>query len=73
MFNLINSNYLFLSATFCLIIVILGTFFLFNLILAVIIGAFIRLKNEQQHVELNKLDELIKKRKIKKRMQIKMK
>jgi hypothetical protein len=46
MYNLINSNSYFLGALYSLLIVIFGTFFMFNLILAVIISAFITLKRE---------------------------
>jgi hypothetical protein len=43
MFNLMDADIPFLAAAYCMLMVIIGAFFLMNLILAVIIQAFIKI------------------------------
>lgn len=55
MFNLMDADIPFLGALYCIMMVVVGSFFLMNLILAVIIQAFIKIQKREIEEELKNL------------------
>ena len=60
MYNLIDSDISVLAALYCMIIIVFGSFFMLNLILAVIIQAFINIQKEHLTEEIDRLLEEFK-------------
>ena len=61
MYNLMDSNIAFLVAFFFTMIVVVGSFFLLNMILAVIMGSFTAMEElERQKQEAKKVNKLYK-------------
>lgn len=55
--NLMDCDFPMIGALFCLSVIIVGQFFLLNLILAVIIQAFMKSHEEQLEHEIHKLEQ----------------
>ena len=58
MLNLMDADISVLGAIYCVLIVITGSFFLMNLILAVIIQSFIKIQQKEVDEEILKLEEM---------------
>ena len=58
MFNLMDADISILAGLYCILIVIVGAFFLMNLILAVIIQAFIKIQKHELEQEVMKMPDI---------------